>query len=114
MLRLRFRRVLPGKGARLRDWLAELSERASEVRLTFVDETVRHEQAYLLETSEGEVLVYAIEFEDLERSQAAYSSSTHEIDREHKAVMAECLGERIELLPLYDVALDTDTDSNAD
>lgn len=78
------------------------------MRLTFVDETVRHEQAYLLETAEGEVLVYAIELDDLERSQAAYSGSTHPIDAEHKAVMEECLGERIELLPLYDVSLEAD------
>ena len=114
MLRLRFRRVLPGKEARLRDWLAELSRRADEVRATFVDETVRHEQAYLLETSEGDVLVYAIEVEDVERSQAAYSGSTHAIDAEHKAVMEECLGERIELRPLYDVSLDTDSEAKAE
>ena len=114
MLRLRFRRVLPDKSERLRGWLAELSERAGEVRLTFVDETVRHEQAYIIETAEGEVLVYAIELEDLERSQSAYSGSTHSIDREHKAVMAECLGERLELLPLYDVSLDEGAGSGAE
>jgi len=106
MLRLIFRQVLPGKEARIRDWLAELSRRADEVRATFVDETVRHEQAYILETKGGEVLVYAMEFEDLERSRAAFGSSTHPIDVEHKAVMEECLGERIELPVLYDVALD--------
>ncbi len=101
-------------GARLREWLAELTERASEVRLTFVDETVRPEQAYLLGTSEGDVLVYAIEVEDVERSQAAYSGSRHAIDAEHKAVMEECLGERIELLPLYDVSLDTDSEAKSE
>ena len=106
MLRLRFRRIRPGKEVRLRAWLAELSRRADEVRATFVSETVRHEQAYILETTDGQVLVYAIEFEDTERSRAAFAGSTHPIDAEHKAVMKECLMERIELPALYDVALE--------
>jgi hypothetical protein len=84
MLRVSFRRVRPGKEARLRSWLAELSERADEVRATFADETVRHEQAFVLETVDGPVLVYVMEAEDLERGRAAFAQSSHPIDQEHK------------------------------
>ena len=105
MLRISIRRVLPGKIDRLRAWLAELGERKDEVEKTFVDETVRHEQAFILELSDGPVLVYAMEAEDFERSKAAYANSVHAIDSEHRAVMDECLGERISPELLYDVAL---------
>ena len=51
MLRVSFQRVKPNKEAQLRAWLAELSTRAEEVRATFVEETVRHEQAFILQTN---------------------------------------------------------------
>jgi len=105
VLRLAFRRVRPGKEERLRSWLAELGRRADEVRATFADETTRHEQAFLLPTPEGTLFVYAIEAGDPERGRAAYAASRHPIDLEHRRVMQECLGERLELAPLYDVAL---------
>jgi hypothetical protein len=57
MLRVSFRRVKPGQEAKLRVWLAELSERVDEVRATFVDERVRHEQAFILQTIDGPILV---------------------------------------------------------
>ena len=70
MLRVSLRRVKPGKEARLRAWLAELSARADEVRATFVDETVRHEQAFVLQTVDGPVLLYAMEAADFDRGGA--------------------------------------------
>jgi hypothetical protein len=100
-----FRRIKPEKETELRAWLAALSTRADEVRLTFVDETVRHEQAFILQTVDGPVLVYAVEAEDFERGRAAFAQSTHPIDKEHKRVMAECLGDRLEVPPLHDVAI---------
>ena len=106
MLRVSFRRVKPGKEARLRAWLAELSARAGEVRATFVDETVRHEQAFILQTVDGPVLVYAMEAADFDRGREAFARSKHAIDEEHKQVMGECLGDRLKVEPLYDVALD--------
>jgi hypothetical protein len=106
MLRVTFRRILPGKEEHLRAWLAELSRRADEVRRTFVDETVRHEQAFILHTGSGPVLVYAMEAEDVDRGREAFLGSTHPIDAEHKRVMDECLGERVEVETLYDVALE--------
>ena len=106
MLRVTFRRIRPDKEAQLRAWLAELSARADEVRATFVDETVRHEQAFVLQTVDGPVLVYAMEADDLDRGREAFTRSKHAIDEEHKKVMGECLRDRLEVQPLYDVALD--------
>lgn len=105
MLRVVFSRIKPGKEARLRDWLKELGERADEVRATFVDETVRHEQGFILNTSEGSMLIYVMEAEDLERGRKAYLASTHPIDAQHRQVMAECLDGTVVVEPLYDVAL---------
>ncbi len=105
MLRVSLRRVKPGKEAQLRAWLAELSARADEVRATFVDETVRHEQAFVLQTVDGPVLLYAMEAADFDRGGAAFARSEHAIDEEHRQVMRECLGDRLEIEPLYDVAL---------
>ena len=113
MLRVIFRRVKAGKEARLRDWLADLQVRAEEVRETFLDETVRGEQAFLLETTEGLVLVYAMEAENFSIGQAAFAQSKHAIDEQHKQVMKECLGDRLEVEHLYDVALkDPDQDDS--
>jgi len=109
MLRVSFRRVKPGQEAKLRAWLAELSKRADEVRATFVDETVRHEQAFILQTVDGPILVYAMEARDFERGKQAFARSKHSIDAEHKRVMGECLDDRLDVEPLYDVAL---TDSS--
>ena len=104
MLRVSLRRVKPGKEVQLRTWLAELSSRADEVRATFVDETVRHEQALILQTVDGPVLVYAMEAADFDQASEAFARSKHAIDEEHKQVMGECLGDRLDLPPLFDVA----------
>lgn len=105
MLRLSFRRIKPEKEVQIRRWLTELSTRADEVRATFVDETVRHEQAFILQTAQGPVLVYAVEAENFERGRAAFTQSPHPIDQEHKRIMAECLGDELGVQPLYDIAL---------
>jgi hypothetical protein len=106
MLHVVFSRVKPEKEARLRDWLKELGERADEVRETFRDETVRHEQAFLIQTSDGPMLVYVMEAADFERGRQAYLDSTHPIDAQHRQVLAECLEGTVAIEPLYDVALE--------
>jgi hypothetical protein len=103
MLRLSIQRVKPEKEERLRAWLSELNARADEVRATFADETVRHEQAYIIATSDGPIMVYAMEAADFEIGRAAFASSTHPIDAEHRSVMRDCLGEKLLLEPAYDV-----------
>jgi len=106
MLQVAISRVRPEKEARLRAWLAELNTRIDEVRETFRDETVRAEQAYIVQGRDGPLLIYVIEAEDFERGAKAYASSHHKIDAEHRAVMGECLAESPKIKPLYSVTLE--------
>ena len=85
--------------------MAELAERREEVLETFANETVRHEVAYLMDTSNGLVLVYAIEAEDLDRASLAVVERPLAIDLEHRKVMTEILGEEIELEPILDESI---------
>jgi hypothetical protein len=103
MLHLTFRRVRDE--AALRAWMAELGQRADEVRATFRQEGVRHEQAFLLPSPDGLVLVYAHEVEDPEAASAAYAQSSLPIDAEHRQRMAAALAEAVEPELLYDVRL---------
>ena len=103
MLRISIRRIKPGKEERLRDWLSELNARADEVRATFEAETIRAEQAYIVPTRDGSLLVYAMEAEDFDQGRQAFAASKHPIDHEHRDVMQECLDESLGLRPLYDV-----------
>src|SRR5262245_3520119 len=103
MLHLTFRRVRDE--AALRAWMAELGQRADEVRATFRQEGVRHEQAFLLPTPDGLVLVYAHEVEDPDAAHAAYAESALPIDAEHRQRMATALGDAVEPELLYDVRL---------
>ncbi len=106
MLKVSIRRVKPGKEQKLRDWLGELMRRQDEVRETFLQETVSHEQAYLLETSDGAILIYAMEGEDLEKGKQAFQSSSLRIDLQHKEIMGDVLGARAPAQLLYDCSLE--------
>jgi len=112
MIKVVIRKVRPEKETRLRDWLAELNVRADEVRETFKGETVRAEQAFIVNGESGPILVYIMEAEDFERGAKAYAESTHKIDAEHRSVMKECLSEPMPLAPLYDVSLKEVTGSS--
>jgi hypothetical protein len=102
VLRVRFFRVRPDKIDRLRAWMEELHHRRDEVLETFAQETVRHEAAWLMETAEGTILVYAIEADDLEQAQRAVEENPLPIDLEHRAVMDEVIEVPIELEQLLD------------
>jgi hypothetical protein len=52
---VRFFEVKQGQIDRLRSWMAELTDRAPEVRKTFRQETVCHELAYLIEGPAGPI-----------------------------------------------------------
>ena len=103
MLRVTIREVRPGHEARLRAWLAELGDRADEVRETFRQEGVRHEQAYLVDGPRGLLLVYASEADDHDAARRAFEASTLPIDAEHRAVMGEALGATVGGPPVFDV-----------
>ena len=101
MLRVSFARIRPEMEPKLRDWLAQLMVRRAEVLETFAGEGTSQEQAYILPTSDGPMLVYVMDTQDNERARAAYALSSHAIDLEHRAILTECLGERLRLTPLY-------------
>ncbi|TDP73398.1 hypothetical protein DFR33_10637 [Bradymonas sediminis] len=50
--------------------------------------------------------MYAVEAEDLEKARQAYRESTLPIDLEHRAVLRDALGERVESELLYDLAVE--------
>jgi hypothetical protein len=102
VIKLAIRKVKPDQENRLREWMAELSRRSTEVRETFAQEGVRHEQAFLLKTAEGSVLIYAMEAADHERAAQAYRNSTLPIDQEHRRIMAQVLGEPAKTELLYE------------
>jgi hypothetical protein len=106
MMEVVFRKIRPGKVDRLRAWLRELNERRDEVRQTFEQETVRHERGYILEGKDGPILAYVMEAEDHDKAREAYRSSTLAIDRQHKEVMADCLGDPAEAELLYECRLE--------
>jgi len=103
MVRVRCFRVRPEKVGRLRDWMDELSRRRDEVLETFANETVRHEVGYLFETTDGPVLVYVVEAEDLKQAARAVEENPLPIDLEHRKVMQEVLEEPIRLDPILDL-----------
>ena len=106
MIKVVIRKVKPDQENRLRQWMGELMRRSPEVRETFAQEGVRHEQAFLLKTSEGSVLIYTMEAADHERAAAAYRNSTLPIDQEHRRIMAQVLGELANAELLYECAVD--------
>ncbi len=102
MIKLAIRKVKPDQENRLREWMAELTRRNKEVRETFAQEGVQHEQAFLLKNAEGSILIYAMEAPDHERASAAYRNSTLPIDQEHRRIMGQVLGEPANVELLYE------------
>lgn len=106
MLQVAFYRIENDKVDKLQSWMAEAQDRTEEVRETFREETVRHEQAYLVEMAGGEhLLVYIMELEDPEAAQKAAQQSGFEIDRQHRQVMADVIQGKVEARLLLDVRL---------
>ena len=104
-MRLAFSRVRPEKVDRLRSWMAELAQREEEVRETFRQETVRHEVAYLVESGDGPLLVYAIEAADLAEAARAVETHPLPIDHEHRQVMREVFDGAVPAECLLDMSL---------
>ena len=102
MIKVAIRKLKPGQEDQLRTWMAELTRRSAEVRETFAQEGMRHEQAFLLDTADGCVLIYAMEAADHERAASAFRNSTLPIDVEHKRIMAQVLGDSANVELLFD------------
>jgi hypothetical protein len=105
VLHLQFRKVKPECEGRLRAWFAELSTRMDEVRQTLLDEGVQQEQAYILKTADGPILIWVAELDDPDVASRTFAQSSHPIDVEHDRVLSECLDGRIEIEPSLNVAL---------
>ena len=105
VLQVRLSRVRPDQERALRDWFKQLMQRQDEVRETFRNEGVHHEQVFLLDTREGPVLVYAIELEDQDKARQAYAASTLQIDLQHREVMRAALEGPANAELLYEVKL---------
>lgn len=106
MLQVAFFDVKPDKINRLRSWMEEVQTRRDEVIETFRQETVTHEVAYLLAGPKSPVLVYVMEVEDPDTGREAFRKSTLPIDREHKQVMDEVLGDKAEAELIHDIRID--------
>jgi hypothetical protein len=91
MIRIDIRRVKAEEEGALRAWMAELNRRGAEVSETLAREGTRHEQAYLLKTSDGPILIYAMEAGDQDRAAEAFRDSHSAIDLEHKRIMKQVL-----------------------
>jgi hypothetical protein len=102
MLNVSFARIRPDKEQQLRKWLAELNSRQDEARQSMAQEGSRQEQAYVLSAADGPILIYAMELADAKRAYAAYGKSKLEVDEKHRAVLAECLAEALDIDPLYE------------
>lgn len=103
MLYIRTLRLHDDQVERLRGWMSELAGRADEVRETFAQEGVRHEQAHLLPTSDGVLLIYAVECEDIDEALRVFAESTLPIDAEHREMMALVTAERLDMERLLDI-----------
>ena len=82
------RRLKPEKQEEVEQWLAEVNGvRRDEARETLRAEGVSHEAALIIDTSDGPVIVYAMETDDIDRARAVGAASTAAIDRRHHEVM---------------------------
>ena len=90
MLLVRMLNVRPERVDQLRAWFRELTSRRQEVLATFAQEGTRAETAHLLHGSEGPVLVYVADVQDLDAARNAYAASRLPIDAQHKSVLKEC------------------------
>ena len=102
MIKLAILKVKPNEESRLRSWMTELTRRNNEVLETFAQEGVRHEQAYLLKTGDGPILIYAVEALDQDRAALAFRNSKLAIDAEHKQLMGRVLGGSVDAELLYE------------
>ncbi|GAA4189963.1 hypothetical protein GCM10022219_06540 [Microbacterium oryzae] len=107
MISLTIRRIEPDQRERLESWLQEVDgPRRAEALATLADEGVMHEKAVILDTSDGPILVYAMESADLERARAVAQRSEHGIDAEHREVMEAAVAGRPDIAVVLDLRPD--------
>ena len=88
MIHLVARRIRPDRRELVRTWLQEVDgARRAEALESIAAEGIDHETALLIDTSDGPILVYAMQTDDLPQAQAIAGESPRSIDAEHRAVM---------------------------
>ncbi|MDN3311750.1 DUF6176 family protein [Microbacterium oryzae] len=104
MISLTIRRIEPDQRDRLERWLREVDgPRRQEALATLADEGVMHEKAVILDTSDGPILIYAMESADLEYARAVAQRSEHAIDAEHREVMQAAVAGRPDIAVVLDL-----------
>ena len=104
MLRIWVHRIRPEKEDRLRAWLSELNMRAGEVRESFRLAGIHAEQAAVVPSGGGLLLVYVSDAEDQRQAAQTFEASQLAIDHEHRRVLEECIEETLDAIPVYDVS----------
>lgn len=88
MIHLVARRIRADQRDRIAAWLREVDgSRRDEALESLAAEGVNHETAMLIDTSDGPVIVYAMETDDLAHSKSVTDRSPRPIDAEHRAIM---------------------------
>ncbi|RFA15512.1 hypothetical protein B7R22_06700 [Subtercola boreus] len=88
MIHLNFRTVKPEARETVELWLSELNGlRRDEALESLRAEGVRHETAVILDTSDGPILVHAMESDDIDRARRIGAASTLPVDKRHHEVM---------------------------
>jgi len=82
------RRIDPDQRERVAQWLRTVDgPRREEALAALAAEGIRHETAMLIDTTDGPVIVYAMETDDIDRSRAVADESPRSVDAEHRTVM---------------------------
>jgi hypothetical protein len=84
-------KLADGKTERLREWAAEVRERSDEAVETLRGEGMHSETAFVEHADDGDYLVSYMKADDIEAVYEAFEESTHDIDEEHKRVLADVL-----------------------
>ncbi|MGC5172126.1 DUF6176 family protein [Microbacterium sp. DT81.1] len=88
MIHLVARRIRQDQRESVRAWLQEVDgPRRAEALESIAAEGIEHETSLLLETSDGPIIVYAMQTDDLTTARAVGDESLRSIDAEHRAVM---------------------------
>jgi len=91
VIKVHFTRIDPLKVDRLRAWMDELNVRREEAHDTMANDTITHEASYILETSDGPILVTATFAQDPERAERMRFESQHVIAIKYSKVMHDVM-----------------------